>query len=321
MRHIGRIFFYLTGAIEKARQLWGSVEKRWRKILQVSNTMQNKSNNLSKIIDQASLTAGAYLAAAFDEDSGEDGLSLLASHDGLTFEPLPKNPVYREPVTGLRDPSILYNADKWWVAHTNRSAPYYRFTILSSPDLLNWTRLSVLDARQMGVPGAVNAWAPEWFVDKDGSVHLFVAVRRGEVHRIYETHACNAALTEWSGLVEVTGTGFPTTMIDPFVFKLDGLYYFFYKNDHRSKFYIEYATSTHLTRGYVAQGQDDWAGWGKMEGHSLLRVDATTWRVYFNPTLTNGIRYSESADGFATWSAPRTLPSLAGYSHATILHL
>jgi hypothetical protein len=264
---------------------------------------------------------GIYLMAAFDEDD-DNSLYLLVSDDGITWTDFTKKPVYTEATIGLRDPSISYFNNKWWVVHTNYNAPFYQFRVISSDDLNNWTLIATLDAQTLGVGSAALAWAPEWFVDDDGSIHLFVAISPSDHlnHKIYETHPTNSALTTWSNLVEITGTDFPTSMIDPFMVKIGDTYYFWYKDEVTTN--IEYATSTNLTSDYVRQEDGNWAGWGSLvEGESLVRVNANTWRIYYDKYVQNSIFYSESSDNFVTWTAGVQITASWIMTHPTVLYI
>lgn len=251
---------------------------------------------------------GIFISTYFDET--DESLHILHSEDGLDWTDVGIS--YGDTV---RDPSVLYYGGKWWIAHTHDGAPTDVIPIISSEDMLSWSTVVELDTSAMG--GSTQAWAPEWFIDDDGSVHLFMAIGSGTSHAIYETHPTNAAWTTWSNLAEVTGTGFPSDMIDPFLIKIDDTYYLFYKDDNTD--YIAYATSTSLTSGYVEIEDGDWAGWGNnREGNCLVQIDNDTWRIYFNTTLTNGQYYSESSDNFGTWSSPTAISSLSDLSHGTV---
>jgi hypothetical protein len=261
--------------------------------------------------DTGALVPGVFIASYFDESN--ESLHLYKSLDGLTWEDAATS--YADTV---RDPSLLWYGGLWWIAHTHNGAPTDVIPILSSPDLIVWTSVVELDTSAMAGTGV--AWAPEWFVDDDGSVHLFIANGNAGDHVITETHPTNAGWTTWSNLVEVTGTGFPNDMIDAFVVKIDSTYYLWYKDDDTDD--ICYATSTSLTSGYTEIEDGDWAGFGSgYEGECLVKIDEDTWRIYYNVTLTNGLYYSESSDTFATWSAPASLSTLASASHGTVLQV
>jgi hypothetical protein len=266
------------------------------------------------------LITSLYLMAAFNE-SDDNSLYLLYSKDGITWNDFPKKPVYQEVTIGIRDPGICYYRGKWYVAYTCTNAPYYQFKIIQSSDLINWSLLVTLDARSMGQASAVMSWAPEWFIDDaDDSVHLFLSVSDSDhlgMH-LFETHPTNAGWTTWSDLLQITGTSFPTAMIDPFIVKIGSIYYLWYKDE--VTLHIEYAISTSLTSGYTTIESGDWAGWGDhREGESLVQVSANLWRIYYDHYVQNGLYYSESDDLFDTWSTPSLITTTDVMSHPTVL--
>ena len=267
-----------------------------------------------------SLVTSLYLMAAFNEDD-DNSLYLLYSKDGITWNDFPKKPVYQEATIGIRDPGICYYHGKWYVSYTDTNAPYYQFKIIESSDLINWSLLVTLDARSMGQASATLAWAPEWFIDDaDDSVHLFLSVSDSDhlgMH-LFETHPTNAGWTTWSNLLQITGTSFPSAMIDPFIVKIGSIYYLWYKDE--VTLHIEYATSTSLTSGYTTIESGDWAGWGDhREGESLVQVSANLWRIYYDHYVQNGLYYSESDDLFDTWSTPALITTPDVMSHPTVL--
>src|SRR3972149_6064266 len=251
-----------------------------------------------------------YVASFFDEDDDEK-LHILTSEDALSWVDL--NITFPE---RARDPSIMWHDGLWYIAHTNVISWGYINPIYSSPDLLEWTKVTDLDTSALGNE-ETDSWAPEWFVDDDDSVHLLVACGHYPSHQIYETHPTNSEWTTWSNLVEITGTGLPADMIDAFLVKVDGTYNLFYKDDDTD--YICLATSTSLTSGYTEIHDGNWTGWGGREGECIFRKPNGEWRAYFNTTLTNGQSYSDSAD-LETWSTPDTVDDLSALSHGTIFY-
>jgi hypothetical protein len=254
--------------------------------------------------------SSAWVASFFDED--DESLHIWYTLDaGENWTDLGVS--YGDTV---RDPSIIFYRGKWWVAHTHNGAPTDVIPVLSSEDLKTWSSVVELDTSTMANPGAF-AWAPEWFVDDDDSVHLFIAC--GDANKqIYETHPTNDAWTTWSNLTAVTGTSLPTDMIDANVVKIGPHYYLWFKDDATG--YLCLARSTSLTSGYIVLKTGNWAGFGaSKEGQILVRVNAGLWRIYYNPTLTNGQVYSESDDDFESWTTPASVSDLSGMSHGAIV--
>ncbi len=288
-------------------------------------TLQNAGTN--PIGDAATRGEGVYLVAWFT--NAEQKLWLGVSNNGLAWNTIGRAAVYSPASGSLRDPSIfvldpneVYSPQpsvRYLACHTNEGSPL-GFDVISSPDLQDWSLVHHVDCTS--IASLAHVWAPEWFIDTDGSIHVFVACSNSgtTAFQIYETHPTNAALTTWSNPAIVTGTSLPSDMIDPFMVKVGNTYNIWYKND--STKYIEYLSSTSLTSGYTVTKSGDWASWGSgLEGPSLLQVDSSTWRIYFDKYTAQGIYYSESTDNWATWSAKALITSPITMSHGTVVRV
>lgn len=267
------------------------------------------------------LRTGLFLVAAFREDDTPK-LYLATSGDGLTWQSLAGGALYTAPSGVLRDPSLVFYGEKFWVAYTNDATP--QFTVLSSLDLLTWSKIA--DVSMTGVANANHVWAPEWFIDPvTGDIHVFCAVSTTGApgtFQIYEVHPTNAAMTTWSVPAAVTGTSLPADIIDPFMVYHDGLYHLWFKDDTTK--YLCYASSATLTSGYTVTQSGNWAGWGDgLEGASVVQVASGRWRIYFDDyvaigTPGNGIYYSESTDDWATWSTKVLTAMPFTFNHCTV---
>lgn len=230
-------------------------------------------------------------------------LFLLGSNDeGATWVQLAAS---YEPSEVVRNPSLMRRNGTWWLVHSNVTGfvdPSDSFTVASSPDGRRWSKVAEVD--MTAISGIDFCWAARWFVDDDESVHVFFAASadNGTTFKIYETHPTNAAMTAWSAPVEVTGTGFPSKMLDPFIVRRGSTYYLWYKNETAAQT-VEYASSASLTSGYVIEESGDWAGWGtNLEAQSLIQLDNGDWRIFLDAEGA-GISYSDSSDDWATWTA------------------
>ncbi|MCE5340997.1 MAG: hypothetical protein LLF92_07705 [Planctomycetaceae bacterium] len=284
--------------------------------------------------------ANDFLAVRYimgSHKSNNEKLYIWESYNGTSWFLRGNNPVYENPnlphtatdptnpinlMNVVRDPSIMKLNNKYYVVYTTNNIPYhYRgntFGVASSNDLQNWEYITDVYCGSF-----LYTWAPEWFVDEDNSIHVFVALN----YKIYEMHPLNEEFTQWSTPVFVQGDwGTTTYMIDPFVIKIDGTYYLWYKGPKRLTYQnIEYGTSSSLTSGYTIQGSGDWTNWndgiGNIEGESLVKIDDNTWRIYFDDYVDGGIYYCESSDLFQTWT-PRRLISSESFipAHPTVIH-
>jgi len=287
-----------------------------------------------------------YLKYAFlmtSHKSDDEKLYVWQSTDGLSWELRGDNPVYENPnlphdvlpsfpdnkQNVVRDPSIMKYNGKYYIIYTtnNNIGCHYcgdQIGLASSDDLINWNHITDID--MTGAGNIIVSWAPEWFVDDDGSVHVFVSLN----YKTYETHPTNQEFTEWTVPILVEGNWAGRSMIDAFVVKIDSTYYLWYKGpkDSMSRHNIEYATSLSLTEGYIMQETGNWAGftnppqgWNGIEGESLIQLDDGTWRIYFDDYVDNGIYYSESSDNFDSWTTKQLITTSESFipAHPMVL--
>ena len=231
---------------------------------------------------------------------------LLGSSDGKEFQKLHRKPIYVPASGSQRDPALLLDTDDYhWVCHTNSTNSY--FTVIKSNDFSSWEVAANVDMSD--IANLHYVWAPQWFVDSDGTVHVFVACSTSSStsnFQIYEVHPTNTAMSSWSTPVAITISG-ESNVIDPFVVLKNSTYYMWYKQETTD--YIQYASSATLTGTYTNVETGDWAGWGKnpIENPVLIQIDDDTWRIYFQEH--DGFDpahewYSESTDDWSTWSTP-----------------
>ena len=266
--------------------------------------------------------------------NSSETLALLQSADnGVTWSNI--NGLSYTPNSGetVRDPSLVIINGKFWLAHTSHDFNSgTNFAVASATDGLTYSWVADVDCSLVtGNTAGSRCWAPEWFVDSDGSVHVFFAASAVNPYndtgfQIYEVHPTNAGYTTWSTPVAVSGSGLPNNMIDPFIVKVGSTYYLWYKNENTK--YIKVASSSSLTSGYTVLYSGDWAGWGSgEEGPSLLNVPSVGWRVWMDGMDggSPGIKYSTqnsgdwTSGGSTTWSALSTISSPLLERHGTVL--
>jgi len=258
-------------------------------------------------------SATRYTMTAFTNTS-ESNMYVYESPDATGYKLL-KASAYTPPSGLIRDPSIIRHTDgRYYVTYTtNWDGNTIGFA--TSTDRLNWT---FLGNQTLPLTGVKSTWAPEWFVDTDGTVNVIVSVSTtGSDFKPYKLTATNAALTSWSAPTVLEGIG--PNYIDTFVVKVGATYHAFSKNETTK--YIEHSTATSLTGPYTFNGTGNWAGWGNwVEGPALVQLDNGGWRIYYDGYSAHKYYYSDSYDGFATWSTPAELPGLSGFArHFTVL--
>ncbi|MBZ9642388.1 glycoside hydrolase family 43 protein [Streptomyces sp. PSKA30] len=252
-------------------------------------------------------------------NSNDGTVNVYQSDDATDFRLL-KSSAYTPPANRIRDAAIFRHADGYYyITYTTHTWQDTSTTIgfARSSDRVDWTFLY-----DYPVPFAnlSRAWAPEWFVDSDGSVNVIVSCSTTNDEWIftpYRLRATNSALTAWTSPVPLSGIG--ANHIDTFIVRIGSTYHAFPKNETTK--YIEYATASSLTGPYTIRRTGDWAGWGSYrEGPALVQLDNGGWRIFFDGYGDGTYYYSDSYDTFATWSAPRALPGISGTArHFTVI--
>jgi hypothetical protein len=253
-----------------------------------------------------------YVFAVFNDSAPVSDLQVYTSSDALNFTLL-SDTGYVGPSGYLRDPSIMKHTDgKFYVAFTTPPTlsccgAETSFAIASSSDLKKWTTVTQVPC---GIPGTTNVWAPEWFKDDDGSVHILVTID----NKTYHYEPTDGTLTKFGA-----GTAMGIApYIDTFVVKIAGTYHALAKGSA----YIEHATAPSLSGPWTFVDKGDWAGWGThKEAPALIQLANGTWRVYFDAGSTGHEMSSDSSDGLKTWTAPKGLPTVGNaISHGTVIH-
>lgn len=273
----------------------------------------------ARAVAPAAKTERTFLMSAFTATS-QDRLSLFTSSDGVTFTTLGSE-VYQPPQGLLRDPSILRAADgQYYVAYTTNWSGS-TLGIARSADLKRWTHVADVPVQ---LPGVTNVWAPEWFRDADGSLQLVVSLSKNGTQGpfgAYVVRALDAGFTKFSDPVSMQGLD--KNFIDTFVVQHEGRYVAFAKNETTKL--IERASAARLEGPWTLEKTGDWAGWGgPSEGQALVPVkDASGrsgWRIYFDDYMTKRYWYSDSFDGFQTWTAKKELGGVSGtVRHFTVI--
>ncbi|WP_433562971.1 hypothetical protein ACQP1O_36995 [Nocardia sp. CA-151230] len=259
-----------------------------------------------------------YTMTAFTNSSDTD-LYVYESDDAANFTLL-RAGAYR-PAAGLvRDPSLLRHTDgAYYIAYTT-AGDGHTIGFARSTDRLTWTHLSDYP---VPVPRAEAAWAPTWFDLIPGYVGVLVSISQGQGFRPYLILTDDPARPVWNLPIPLAGIGPQRPghlgYIDTAVVALDGSYYAFTKNE--SSKYIELAVATTPLGPYRFIGTGDWAGWGApREGHCVIELPDGGHRIYFDAYTEKKYFYSDSRDGFRTWTAPVELPGLSGtVRHVTVL--
>jgi len=256
-----------------------------------------------------------YVMTAFTNAS-QSNMSVYDSADGSRFT-LQKPLAYTPPKGLIRDPSVIKRKDGFYYVAYTTGWTGNTIGLARSKDLVDWTFLRDVT---VDVSGSTNTWAPEWFVDADGSEHLILSVSTTGIagqFQPYRISAQDSELANWSKPRPLSGMG--PNYIDAFVVREGSQYQAFAKNE-TTKF-IELLTAPSLDGPWQVKGGGDWAGWGKfLEGPALTRTPEGAWRIYFDEYMSKRYWYSDSTDGFRTWTPKKELPELSGtVRHFTVL--
>ncbi|MET8154079.1 glycoside hydrolase family 43 protein [Actinoplanes sp. NPDC049668] len=255
-----------------------------------------------------------YLMTAFT-NSSESNMYVYDSSNATDYSLIRAN-AFTPPSGLIRDPSVMRHTDGYYyiVYTTNWTGNTIGFA--RSADHVNWTFLRNVTVGLNGSTGST--WAPEWFKDTDGSIHvIFSASTAGTAGQFqpYRITATSADLSTWSARAAI---GIPANHIDTFVVRSGGTYHAFVKNETTK--YIEHATASSLTGPWTFTGTGNWAGWGSgLEGPALVQLPSGAWRLYFDQYGAGRYYYADSTN-LNTWSAKTELPGLSGtVRHFTVL--
>lgn len=255
-----------------------------------------------------------YVMTAFT-NSSESNMYVYDSANATNFSLVRAN-AYTPPSGLIRDPSVIRHTDGYYylVHTTNWTGDTIGFA--RSADYVTWTFLRNVRVGLNGSTGST--WAPEWFTDSDGSVHVIFSASTagtGGQFRPYRITAANADLSAWTSPVAL---GIPANYIDSFVVKVGGTYHNFLKNETTK--YIEHATASSLNGPWTFRGTGNWAGWGAgLEGPALVRLPDGRWRLYFDQYGQQRYYYADSSD-LNSFGAKVELPGLSGTArHFTVL--
>ncbi|MEU1402807.1 glycoside hydrolase family 43 protein [Streptomyces sp. NPDC005728] len=252
--------------------------------------------------------------------NSDDGTVNVYRSDDATDFRLVRAAAYTPPANRIRDAGVFQHTDgSYYLTYTTHTWQDVSTTIgfARSTDGVSWT---FLYDYTVPIANLSRAWAPEWFVDADGSVNVIVSCSTSDDEWIFTPYvlkATNSALTAWTSPVALSGIG--SNHIDTYIVRTGTTYHAFTKNETAK--YIEYGTASSLTGPYTISRTGDWAGWGSYrEGPSVIQLDNGGWRIFFDGYGDGTYYYSDSYDTFATWTVPKALAGISGTArHFTVI--
>ncbi|OLF18488.1 glycoside hydrolase family 43 protein [Actinophytocola xanthii] len=255
-----------------------------------------------------------YVMTAFT-NSSESNMYVYDSANATNFSLVRAN-AFTPPSGLIRDPSVMRHTDGYYYVVYTTGWTGDTIGFARSADYVTWTFLRNV---RVGLNGATGStWAPEWFRDSDGSVHVVYSASTTGTAGQFRPHRVTATsgdLSTWSSPVAL---GIPANYIDSFLVRIGGTYHNFLKNETTK--YIEHATATSLDGPWTFRGTGNWAGWGSgLEGPAVVQLPDGRWRVYFDQYGQQRYYYADSTDLFS-FGAKVELPGLSGTArHFTVL--
>ncbi|MEU4743961.1 glycoside hydrolase family 43 protein [Actinosynnema sp. NPDC023658] len=263
---------------------------------------------------EAAGPAPHYVMTAFT-NSSESNMYVYDSANATNFT-LVRGNAYTPPSGLIRDPSVIRHTDGYYYIVYTTGWTGNTIGFARSADYTTWTFLRNVTVGLNGSTGST--WAPEWFRDSDGSVHVIFSASTtgtGGQFRPYRITATDSTLSAWTSPAPL---GIPANYIDSFVVKVGGTYHNFLKNETTK--YVEHATATSLNGPWQFVGTGNWAGWGSgLEGPALVQLPDGRWRIYFDQYGNHRYYYADSSN-LSTFGAKVELAGLSGTArHFTVL--
>jgi hypothetical protein len=241
--------------------------------------------------------------------------------------------------SNVNAPTCIYYKAQWLchvAAANDQNINLYTLYIGSMNSSNVVTTIATLDWSS-NIAGLTVCFAGEFFVDDDGSLHLFVPCTTSVYTSLnsgwktWETHPTNAAFTTWSAPVDTQVS--QDQMYDSSVFKIGSTYYMWLTQLNGSapaNFVqrIELASSSALLGPYTLITSGDWAGWqaalGAHEGPFTYRLTNGTayyWRIMIE-RLSNHQMYYADCNKYdfstCTWTALTAWTEDQTYRHGTV---
>src|SRR5258707_6060983 len=256
---------------------------------------------------QAHAATYRYTFSTFT-NSDEFHLYIYQSSDDLTFTKL-AGPAYTPPSGLVRDASITHIGSLYYVAYTDAWSGKI-FGIASSPDRVHWTYLETVTMPS----NTLDTWAPEWFLDSNGSINITVNLKIGTQFVPEFITARNSTLTSWTQPAPLSGLG---GYIDTFVIKANGVYNTFFAPCDNNYQICRY-TSPSFNGHYTLAGTTTFTD--QVEGPAVFQLPNGNWRMFADAFHARKFVYSDSTTNFKTWTAEKPLPGLSGIvRHGTVL--
>ena len=247
-----------------------------------------------------------FLVTSFNTD--EMKLLVYESQDGVK---LYKRNVSYYPRRGnktVRDPSYWKVGDEYYIVYTvTEWGTGHEIGMCKTKDFYSYEELPCISVGDFN-----KVWAPIFYKENDKVYIIANAAYEDEQFSSYimEYDLTNNTVSEPAKI-----KGLPSNVIDTEIYRINELYYLFYKNEETK--YVELAVCNELMGEYNVIGSDDWAGWGKtLEGPCLVQRRNGSYVIYLDNYEEHQIYYSES-DDLKIWSEKQPI-SVRNIAHLCI---
>ena len=178
-------------------------------------------------LTSSSASAADYALGAFFSSDADTNLQLYRSSDMIHMDHL----FCLNEIAG-RDPSLRYYNGAFYICLVE---PDRTFKIMRSNDLIDWTTAAFNVIERDDKYPAI--WAPDLFIDADGSAYVYFAKQKGyhskwheRTFDIYVSRANDIEKPDFGSAQKISLAGYDN-VIDAHVHKLNGRYYMVVKNE------------------------------------------------------------------------------------------
>lgn len=165
-----------------------------------------------------------------------------------------------------------------------------------------------------GGVGTDQMWAPQPFIDLDGTLHLIISDPDASPNKLWESHPTGTDFSAWSAPVAFTWAVQPASLRDPYVLHQGSQYVVYYALGASG---IRRAISTTLTGTNYTDDSSSVSGYDGAggEGPQVFQVTPGRWRWQFDAShagLDAGqIQWYESSD-MKTWTSTGVVIATGG---------
>ena len=204
--------------------------------------LQKEINDINNEIDTINDKEGLYIASFFEGDDVTGKLRLAVSKDGFNFAR-----INTKIDVNMRDPSIMFKNNKYFIAYTN-NAESYDFKIATSNDLQIFTEHEI----NIGLSEYSRVWAPEWFEDDNGDLYILVSAGNDlNSMKLFKAKCTNIENLIFDTPVEINLNN-NDSKIDPFMLKVNNIYYLAYTT------YLDLEYNREICKIYSSTDLENW---------------------------------------------------------------